>query len=284
MIENYLGFPRGITGADLARRATAQAQRFGTEILTAQEVVKVRLEAPYKIVTLSDGSELSCLALIIATGVDVRTLEVPGIEKITGAGVYYGAALTEAAYYEGQEVFVLGGANSAGQGAMFFSRYASKVTMLVLEGSLEVMMSQYLVDRINETENMAVWTHREVVEVHGEQRLEAITVENRETGETEKVSASALFIFIGAVTHTEMLEGVVERNSAGFIPTGEDLMRNGKRPKGWTLKRDPFLLETNVPGIFAAGDVRYNAMRRVASAVGQGSMAIGFVHQYLRTV
>ncbi len=283
-IENYLGFPKGLTGADLARRATAQAQRFGTEILTAQEVVKVRVEDPYKIVTLSDGSELSCLALIVATGVDVRKLNLPGVDKITGAGVYYGAALTEAAHFSGEPVFVVGGANSAGQGAMFFSRYASKVTMLVREGSLEIMMSQYLVDQINDTPNIDVLTHRQVEEVHGEQRLEAITIKNHETGKLEKMQASAVFLFIGAVSHTEMLDGVVERNSAGFILTGDELMREGKRPKGWKLKRDPYLLETNVPGIFSVGDVRAGAMRRVASAVGQGSMAIGFVHQYLKTV
>ena len=242
-IENYLGFPKGLTGADLARRATAQAQRFGTEILTAQEVVKVRVEDPYKIVTLSDGSELSCLALIVATGVDVRKLNLPGVDKITGAGVYYGAALTEAAHFSGEPVFVVGGANSAGQGAMFFSRYASKVTMLVREGSLEIMMSQYLVDQINDTPNIDVLTHRQVEEVHGEQRLEAITIKNHETGKLEKMQASAVFLFIGAVSHTEMLDGVVERNSAGFILTGDELMREGKRPKGWKLKRDPYLLE-----------------------------------------
>ena len=167
---------------------------------------------------------------------------------------------------------------------MFFSRYASKVTMLVREGSLDIMMSQYLVDQINDTPNIDVLTHRQVVEVHGEQRLEAITIKNHETGELEKMQASAVFLFIGAVSHTEMLDGVVERNSAGFILTGDELMREGKHPKGWKLKRDPYLLETNVPGIFSVGDVRAGAMRRVASAVGQGSMAIGFVHQYLKTV
>ena len=229
-------------------------------------------------------ASLSCLALIVATGVDVRKLNLPGVDKITGAGVYYGAALTEAAHFSGEPVFVVGGANSAGQGAMFFSRYASKVTMLVREGSLEIMMSQYLVDQINDTPNIDVLTHRQVEEVHGEQRLEAITIKNHETGKLEKMQASAVFLFIGAVSHTEMLDGVVERNSAGFILTGDELMREGKRPKGWKLKRDPYLLETNVPGIFSVGDVRAGAMRRVASAVGQGSMAIGFVHQYLKTV
>jgi thioredoxin reductase (NADPH) len=283
-IENYLGFPKGLSGADLARRATAQAQRLGAEILTAQEVVQVRVKDPYRQVTLSDGTELGCRALVIATGVTVRRLKALGVEALSGAGVYYGAALTEAAYYRDQHVFVAGGANSAGQGAMFFSRYASKVTMLVRGGSLEAGMSQYLVDQINDTDNIDVWLHTEVVEAHGEDRLEALTVRNNETGETQKLPAAALFIFIGATAHTEMLEGVVERNSAGFIITGQDLLKRGRRLKDWKLKRDPYLLETSVPGIFAAGDVRQGAVRRVATAVGEGAMAISFVHQHLKTV
>jgi thioredoxin reductase (NADPH) len=283
-IENYLGFPKGLSGADLARRATAQAKRLGAEILTAQEVVKVRVEEPYRYVALGDGTELGCRALVIATGVTVRQLKASGVEALSGAGVYYGAALTEAAHYRDRHVFVAGGANSAGQGAMFFSRYASRVTMLVRGGSLEAGMSQYLVDQINGTDNIDVWLHTEVVEAHGEDRLEALTVRNNETGETQKLPAAALFIFIGAVAHTEMLEGVAVRNSAGFIITGQDLLKGGRRPKGWKLKRDPYLLETSVPGIFAAGDVRQGAVRRVATAVGEGAMAISFVHQHLKTV
>ncbi|UCC64561.1 MAG: FAD-dependent oxidoreductase, partial [Anaerolineae bacterium] len=283
-IENYLGFPKGLSGSDLARRATAQAKRLGAEILTAQEVVKVRLEDPYRFVTLSDGTELSCRAVVIATGVTVRRLTAPGVEELTGAGVYYGAALTEAAYYRDRPVFVAGGANSAGQGAMFFSRYASKVTMLVRGSSLEAGMSQYLVDQINDTENIEVLLRTEVDEAHGEDRLEALTIRNNETGESQTVPAAALFLFIGAQAHTDMLKGVVERNAAGFIPTGQDLLQGGRRPKGWKLKRDPYLLETSVPGIFAAGDVRQGAVRRVATAVGEGAMAISFVHQHLKTV
>ena len=283
-IENYLGFPNGLSGADLARRATAQAQRLGAEIVTAREVAEVRVEDPYRIVRFGDGTELTCRALVLATGVSVRMLDVPGIKTLTGAGVYYGAALTEAAHYRDEQVFVVGGANSAGQGAMFFSQYASKVTMLVRASDLEKGMSQYLVDQIRATENIEVMLQTEVVEALGENRLEAITVTNKETGGSQTLPAAAMFLFIGAVPHSELVAGIVERNSVGFILTGPDLIQAGRRPKNWKLKRDPFILETSVPGIFAAGDVRQGAIRRVASAVGQGAIAISLVHQYLKTV
>jgi thioredoxin reductase (NADPH) len=283
-IENYLGFPRGLSGLDLARRATSQAERFGVEILRAQEAVGVRVEDPYRYVRLRDGTELSSHVVLIATGVAVRRLEVPGINDLTGAGVYYGAALTEAAYYRGQDVYVVGGANSAGQGAMFFSRYASKVTMVVRSSSLAKGMSQYLVDQIGRTENIQVMLRAEVVEAIGKDRLEAIRICNVDTGEVNTYPAAAMFIFIGALPHAELVAGVVEQDSSGFILTGSDLMPDGRRPKGWTLNRDPYFLETSVPGIFAAGDIRHRSVKRVATAVGEGAVAVALIHQYLKTV
>jgi thioredoxin reductase (NADPH) len=245
-IENYLGFPKGLSGADLARRATAQAKRLGAEILTV--------------------------------------LNVPGIESLTGAGVYYGAALAEVAHYKGEHIFVIGGANSAGQAAMFFSRYAGKVTMVVRSSALERGMSQYLVDQIEATPNIEVLLNSEIVGVSGTKKLEAIRIKDRQSEEVQEVQTPAMFIFIGAVAHTDFLDGVVDRNSAGFIKTGPDLIQKGRKPKNWSLKRDPFLLETSVQGIFAAGDVRQGAVRRVASAVGEGAIAVSLIHQYLKTV
>ncbi len=283
-IENYLGFPIGISGADLARRATIQARRLGAEMLTAQEVTGLRVEDPYRIVTLDDGSELSCHALLIATGVKVRELDVPGVEPLVGASVYYGAATSEAAHYQGSRVFVIGGANSAGQGAMFLSRFASEVTILIRGDSLKSSMSRYLIDQIEGTENISLSVNTEVTAVAGSDHLETITMKNNITGKSETVPADAIFIFIGAVPHSDIVAGIVERTDAGFILTGPDLMRGGRRPKNWKLQRDPFLLETSVPGIFAAGDVRHGVIRRVASAVGQGALAVSLVHKYLETV
>jgi thioredoxin reductase (NADPH) len=283
-IENYLGFPNGLSGADLARRATAQATRLGAEILTAREVTQIRVDDPYRFVKLADGTELSCKALVIATGASLRTLDILGIEALNGAGVYYGTALTEAAHYKGKPMFVVGGANSAGQGAMFFSRYASKVTMLVRGSSLQKDMSQYLIDQINRTENIGVRVRTSIIEAIGTDRLEALVIKDNDTGDIETVPVAALFVFIGAKPHSEFVADIVERNEAGFILTGPDLIRGGRRPKNWRLNRDPFLLETSVPGIFAVGDIRQDTIRRVASAVGQGSTAVSFVHQYLKTV
>jgi thioredoxin reductase (NADPH) len=283
-IENYLGFPKGISGVELAQRATAQATRLGAEILNAQEVVAVRADEKYRYVTLKDGTEIGCRALILAMGVTVRRLDAPGVERLTGAGIYYGAALTEAAAYRGKPVAVVGGANSAGQAAMFFSRFASQVYVLVRDEGLRTSMSQYLIDQIADTDNIRVMTRVQVAEAHGEDRLEAVTLSSIPGGETSRLEVPAMFIFIGAVPHTALVQGIVTTNSSGFILTGQDLMKDGKRPVGWKLNRDPYLLETSVPGIFAAGDVRQGAVRRVASAVGEGAIAVSLVHQYLRTV
>lgn len=283
-IENYLGFPKGLSGADLARRATDQAVRLGAEILSAKEATKVAVDGAYRSVTLDGGTEIRCRSLIIATGVTVRELKVPGIESITGAGVYYGAALSEAANYRGQDVFVVGGANSAGQAAMFFSGYAKNVTMVVRASDLAKGMSQYLVDQIEATENIEVRLRTIVEAVSGETKLKTITLQDINNEETETIPAAAMFIFIGAAPHSELVADVVERNPAGFILTGPDLLRDGKPPRGWGLQRDPYLLECSIPGIFAAGDIRQGAVRRVASAVGEGAIAVNQVHQYLRTV
>jgi thioredoxin reductase (NADPH) len=282
-IENYLGFPTGLSGADLARRAVVQAQRFGVEILT-QEVVGVRAEGPYRIMKLGDGTELSCHALMIATGVQWRRLEAPGIDRLQGAGIYYGGGATEALSCKGEVVYVVGGANSAGQAAMNFAKYAERVIILVRGESLASTMSQYLIDQIKETPNIQLWTHASVSEAHGETHLEEISVLCSDTGKTERVPASAMFIFIGALPQTDWLASVVERDERGFLLTGPDLIRDGQRPKGWTPDRDPFLLETNVPGIFAVGDVRHGSIKRVASGVGEGSVAVQFIHQYLSKV
>jgi len=284
MIENYLGFPAGVTGADLAQRAAAQARRFGVEILTAQEVVGLRREDPYRIVKLSDGTEVSAYAVVIATGMSVRKLEVPGVDPLIGIGVYYGAAMTEAATYRKQDVCIVGGANSAGQGALFFSRYARKVTMLVRAPKLGPSMSRYLVERIEKTPNIEVINLVEVTSVAGTGKLEHVTIKHCETGESRVIDASAMFIFIGVSPRSEMFADILARDDKGFILTGEDLPRVSGRPRDWTLDRDPYLFETNVPGVFAVGDVRANANRRVAAAVGEGSAGIYLVHRYLSTV
>jgi thioredoxin reductase (NADPH) len=283
-IENYLGFPDGVTGADLARRAATQAKRFGAEILTAQEVVDVRRNDPYRVVKLADGSELSCYAVLVASGMEVRRLNVDGIEALAGAGVYYGSALSEATRYRGRDVVVVGGANSAGQGALFFSRYARTVTMLLRGPDLSRGMSQYLIDRINETVNVIVSPNTVVTAAQGNGSLEAITIQDTLTGSERSLPAAAMFIFIGTTPRTGMVAGLVEQDPQGFILTGRDLMANGLRPKGWPVDRDPFLFETSVPGIFAAGDSRRGSGKRVAAAVGEGSATIGVVHEYLRTV
>lgn len=283
-IENYLGFPKGLGGGDLARRAVAQATRFGVEILTPLEVTGIRVEDPYRFVQLADGSEISCHAMILALGVSWQRLDAPGLERLTGAGVYYGAAQTEAMSCKDEDVYIIGGANSAGQAAMYFSRYARRVTMLVRGDSLTKSMSQYLIDQIADTPNITLQTHTSVIEAKGETSLEAITIQNTLTSETQTVPATSLFIFIGAVPRTDWLDGVIQRDERSFIITGPDLQHDGRRIKGWKLPRDPYLLETNVPGVFAVGDVRHGSVKRVASGVGEGSICVQFVHQYLSNV
>lgn len=279
-IENYLGFPIGLSGADLTRRAVTQAKRFGVEMLTPQEVKGIHLADSYRILRLADGNEIACHALLVATGVSYRQLDVPGMERLQGAGVYYGAAMTEAIACEGETVYLVGGANSAGQAAMHFSKYAREVIMLV-RSPLSKSMSQYLIDQIESTANITVRLGCVVEEVKGEKNLEAIVVKNNQTQEVETIEATSLFIFIGAIPKTDWLDGIVERDERGFILTGSELIRDGKPPKGWNLDREPFLLEASVPGIFVAGDVRHGSVKRVASGVGEGSIAVQFIHRYL---
>ena len=273
-IENYLGFPRGISGSELARRAFAQARRFGSTFLAPYRAVGIRAEDPYRVVLLSDGSELHCGAVVIAAGVEYRTLDVPGIEELTGAGVYYGAASTEAAAMAGERVVVIGGANSAGQAALHLSRFADEVVIVVRGRDLATRMSRYLVDRIERAENIRVQTESHVRRVAGDGHLEHVHLATP-TGE-EVLAARGMFVFIGAQPRTEWLAGAVTTDARGFIPTGPDL-----GPDRWGLDRAPYLLETSLPGVFAVGDVRANSAKRVASAVGEGSVAVQLVHQVL---
>ena len=283
-IENYLGFPSGISGSLLTQRAVMQARRFGVEILAPQEATALRVDGGSKFVKLADGVEIGAKSLLIATGVAYRKLNVPGLEPLQGAGVYYGAAMTEAATCKDEDVFIVGGANSAGQAAMYFSKYARRVVMLVRGNSLAAGMSQYLVEQIKETPNIHVELNSEVTEAFGKERLEAISILCSSSGETQRVPAASLFIFIGAAPQTEWLHGAIERDDKGFILTGADLLNSGKPPKNWSLEREPWLLEASVPGIFVAGDVRYRSIKRVASGVGEGANAVQFVHQYLGSV
>ncbi len=278
-IENYLGFPAGISGDELAKRAFLQAGRLGAEFLL-QQVTCIRSENQYQIIQMKDGREVTCHVCLIATGVAYCKLDIPGADKLSGAGVYYGAALTEAMSCANEEVYIIGGANSAGQAAMHFSRYASKVHMLVRAVSLEKSMSKYLIDQIEATPNIVVETHTEVVTVSGGDQLECLTLKTPKGEEARQ--ATSLFIFIGAAPNTDWLPAELARDSKGFILAGPDL--KSKSAASWPLDRDPYLLETSVPGIFVAGDVRYNSIKRCASAVGEGSIAIQFVHQYLATL
>jgi thioredoxin reductase (NADPH) len=283
-IENYLGFPAGLSGQDLARRAVVQATRFGVEILAPQEAVGLRVEGPYRIVELADGNRISCHALLLAMGVQWRSLGVPGEDRLRGAGLYYGGGMTEALSCKDETVYVVGGANSAGQAAVNFSRYAEKVVMLVRRESLAATMSQYLIDQIKKTPNIELWAETEVTAVHGDKRLEEISVHCSRTGIVDRVSAGSLFIYIGALPRTDWLGSQIQRDARGFILSGPDLVKEGKRPVSWPLERDPSLLETSVPGIFVVGDVRHGSVKRVASGVGEGAVAVQFIHQYLAKV
>ena len=281
-IENYLGFPSGISGDDLTRRAVSQAKRFGVEILSAQEATKVCTKDEYRIVELADGTEISCHAVLVATGASFHMLRMPGGDKLTGAGIYYGAAYTEAIYYQDQHVFVVGGANSAAQGALYLSRFASKVTVLI-RGS-QPTASKYLVDAMEESEKIEVLLNTDLMELKGETALEQLVVKNSVTNETQTFDTAALFVFIGVRPQSQLVDDLVIRNEKGYIFTGADLMVDNKPPQGWTLDRLPFLFETNVPGIFAAGDVRFGTNHRVASAAGEGSVAFAMMKEYLKAL
>ena len=278
-IENYLGFPSGLSGADLARRGLTQARRLGAEILTPQLVTALRVEDGYKILSFAGGDEVNARALLLSSGVLYRRLNAPGADRFTGAGVYYGAALSEAATVAGEDIHVVGGANSAGQAAVFFSAHARTVTILVRGASIETVMSQYLVERIHATANITVAVRSEVASLDGTDHLERVTIRNIATGAEQTVPTTAMFVFIGAIPHTDWLAGVVARDERGFVLTGPDLTERDLT--GWPLHRRPHLLEASVPGVFAAGDVRHGSIKRVASAVGEGSVAVMFVHRYL---
>jgi thioredoxin reductase (NADPH) len=279
-IENYLGFPVGLSGGDLARRATTQAQRFGAELLTVQQVTRIEQRGPSKVVHLAGGEELGAAAVIVATGVDYRLLEAPGVEELTGRGVYYGGSRTEGVSCRDEHVVVVGGANSAGQAAIYFAGYAQHVTILYRGDSLAKSMSRYLIDTIEDKPNITVRTNAEVAAAHGDEQLERITVRDTVNGADEEMELAAMFVFIGARPQTEWLPDDVARDKRGFVLAGSELLLEDVRPR-WRLDRNPYLLETTMPGMFVAGDVRSQSMKRVASAVGEGSMAVSFVHEYL---
>jgi thioredoxin reductase (NADPH) len=280
-IENYLGFPDGISGGDLTTRARRQVGKFQAEVLNTREVTGLRADGAARTLTLSDGGEVSAHSIVLATGVAYRPLVADGVTELTGSGIYYGSAASEGPGCEGADVFIIGGANSAGQAAMYFSRFAKNVTLLVRGDSLESSMSYYLIQQIEKKDNVHVRTRCEVIGAQGDGHLQAITICDSKNGMSTTVECGYLFVFIGAEPRTDWLGDTVARDERGFVYTGPDLLTNGTRPKGWDRDRDPFYLECSVPGIFAAGDVRANSVKRVASAVGEGAMAVTLVHRYL---
>jgi thioredoxin reductase (NADPH) len=280
-IENYLGFPNGVSGAQLTDRARLQAHKFGAEVLTARSVAALEVRGSSRVVRFADGGEVAAHTVVLATGVAYHKLDVPGADRFTGLGVFYGSAATEAPAVAGEDVYVVGGANSAGQAAVFLSRHARRVTLLVRADALERAMSYYLLRQIREIPNIEVRTRTQVVGMAGQEHLEWLRLCDTRTGTVREVASNFLFVFIGAAPCTEWLDGVIARDPAGFLLTGPDLLVGGKRPAGWPLDRDPYYLEGSVPGIFAAGDARANSVKRVASAVGEGAMAIQLVHRYL---
>lgn len=282
-IENYLGFPNGLSGAELTRRAITQATRFGTEFLSPKEVAGMELNEPYKTIILTTGEKINAKSIVITTGVNYRHLEAPGIEKLLGAGIYYGAANTEASFCTDKSVMIVGGGNSAGQAAMYLSQYAREVIILIRKKGLEESMSSYLIEQINHTPNIKLWSEGEVKEVIGEEKLEKISVVFKNGG-IKEVEAAALFIFIGAQAVTQWLPESVVKDKRNFVITGVDLKYDAQFKKLWKLSRDPYLLETSIPGVFSGGDVRSGAMNRVASAVGEGAMTISMVHKYLAEI
>ncbi|MCM3302095.1 FAD-dependent oxidoreductase [Streptomyces pseudogriseolus] len=280
-IENYLGFPDGVSGAQLTDRARRQATRFGAEILTAREVTGLEVSGAGRVVRFSDGSQVAAHSVILATGVSYRRLAAPGCDELGGCGVYYGSSLTEAPACQDQDVYIVGGANSAGQAAMYLSRFAKSVTLLVRGPDLSASMSYYLIEQIGRVPNISVRCGTVVEEAHGDGHLERLTLRETDTGRTDEVDAQWLFVFIGAAPLTDWLDGTVLRDERGFILAGPDLTADGRPPAGWELDRPPYHLETNVPGVFVAGDARAESAKRVASAVGEGAMAVMLVHRYL---